>query len=325
MHPKKLNGWTQEISPFHKGEQEIQTRLGLRDKMENIGRRFIRTYLPDQHRQFYEQLPFLLVGSVDEGGRPWASAIAGRPGFITSPNDVTLAIKARPLAGDPLNNNLRENANIGLLGIELETRRRNRMNGKIKAVEEDGFAIAVAQSFGNCPQYIQKRQFHWLPERLAEISPAAQHLAQFTESMKALIAQADTFFIATSYADRSHDANQGVDVSHRGGRPGFVRIESDRAFTFPNFTGNNFYNTLGNILLDCRVGILFPNFDAGHLLSITGRAEIIWEGETLKAFQGAEQLVRITADKIVYLPDALPFRWDFQESSPSLKLTGNWH
>ena len=324
MQSENNTGWTQEASPFHKGEQAIQTRLGVRDRMENIGRRFIREFMLESHRKFYEQLPFVIVGNVDAEGYPWASLIAGESGFITTPDAVTLQIQARPLAGDPLNHSLRDHADIGLLGIDLATRRRNRMNGRIQAVSEDGFAVAVTQSFGNCPQYIQKRQLRWLPERLTANSQNPQVLTQLTKPMQQLIANADTLFIASRYAAKNNSANQGVDVSHRGGKPGFVRIENEHAFTFPNFTGNSFYNTLGNLLLDNRVGILFLDFEAGHLLSITGHAEIIWDSKALKAFEGAEQLVRITPDKIIYLPEALPFRWDFQEYSPSLAFTGDW-
>ncbi len=330
--------WPHVDSPFHEGEQAIQARMGVRDKMETIGRRFIRGHMPDQHRQFYEQLPFLILGSVDEsssldGGqhrRPWASIIVGESpspesaGVITSPDANTLVIRGRPLAGDPLANHLLEGTDVGLLGIDLATRRRNRVNGVITSADEQGFAIAVTQSFGNCPQYIQKRQIHWLPERLKNAEDTARHSSQFDESMNALIQNADTLFIATQYSTSHTQANHGVDVSHRGGKPGFVKIEGDRTIIFPDFSGNNFFNTLGNIMLDPRVGILFIDFEAGHLLSLTGRADILWDGDELNAFEGAERLIRITADEIVYAPEVLPFRWDFQEYSPSLDFTGNW-
>ncbi|NJL87742.1 MAG: flavin-nucleotide-binding protein [Leptolyngbyaceae cyanobacterium SM1_1_3] len=317
-----MKGQTQGASPFHRGEQEIQARLGIHDKMENIGRRFIREYLLDQHQEFYQQLPFVLVGSSDSRGRLWASILTGKPGFVSSPDSMTLDLKAQPLPGDRLSDNLQENADIGLLGIELETRRRNRVNGKIKAVSADGFTVSVSQSFGNCPQYIQKRQLHWLPE-YCSASLSAQRFTQLTPPLSALMTRADTLFIATGYTDAAA-AHHGIDVSHRGGKPGFVRIEDDHTFSFPDFAGNNFYNTLGNLLLNDRVGILFLDFQAGHLLSVTGGAEIIWAGEAVKAFPGAERLLRITIDQMIYLPAALPFRWDFQEYSPSLEFTGQW-
>ena len=56
----------ESTSPFHAGEQELQSRAGVREKLEQVGRRVIRDHIPDQHRAFYETLPFLLVGSVDD-------------------------------------------------------------------------------------------------------------------------------------------------------------------------------------------------------------------------------------------------------------------
>lgn len=331
--------WTADVSPFHVGEREIQARMGVRDKMENIGRRFIRQYMPDQHRQFYEQLPFLILGSLDNQDRPWASIIAGEPDFIQSPDEVTLVVNARPLPGDPLNDNLSKGSELGLLGIDLATRRRNRMNGRVSDVNRksegsaiaptspNSFTITVTQSFGNCPQFIQKRQLHWRPERLTATPPKPQRYKQFTPAMRELMTQADAFFIATSYTSHNEpdqNVNQGVDVSHRGGRPGFVRIDDERTFTFPDFAGNNFYSTIGNLSLNPKVGVLFIDFEQGHLLSITGQAEIIWDQEAVATYAGAERLVRITVDEMVYLPEVLPFRWEFEEYSPSLGFTGEW-
>ena len=112
------------------------------------------------------------------------------------------------------------------------------------------------------------------------------------------------------------DHNQGADMSHRGGKPGFVKIEGDRQFIFPNFAANNFYNTLGNIHLNNRVGVLFVDFETGNLISLTGTADIIWESEDLANFQGAEE--------IISLPKTLPYRWDFEEYSPANEFVGDW-
>ncbi|MEM9907915.1 MAG: flavin-nucleotide-binding protein, partial [Cyanobacteria bacterium P01_D01_bin.44] len=68
-------GWNRIESPFHQGEKDAQTRLGIREKVESIGRRFIRDYMPDQHREFYKSLPFLLIGTTDQQGWPWASIV----------------------------------------------------------------------------------------------------------------------------------------------------------------------------------------------------------------------------------------------------------
>ena len=71
-------------SPFHRGEQEIQARFGVRDKLEALGRRVIRDHVPDAHAEFFARLPLLLGGTIDEQEQPWASILVGRPGFVTS-------------------------------------------------------------------------------------------------------------------------------------------------------------------------------------------------------------------------------------------------
>ena len=82
-------------------------------------------------------------------------------------------------------------------------------------------------------------------------------------------------------------------------------------------------NTLGNILLNERAGLLFMDFDTGDVLYLTGRAEIIWSGEALQAFKGAERLIRFHAEEGVRVSQSLPFGWTFQESSPVNDMTGS--
>ena len=312
-------------SPFHRGEQEIQSRFGVREQIENVGQRFIRDYLPDDHRQFYPQLPMLPVGSVDESGRPWASVLVGRPGFMNSPDPHTLEIHSRPLFGDPLNENLTQGVQLGLLGIEYATRRRNRLNGEVSLIEEAYLKISVGQSFGNCPQYIQARKFEFLSavDHPGESRPV-RRLHQFDDRAREIISRADHFFIATHLSDKTGDMTQGVDVSHRGGKPGFVRIDDDKTLTFPDFSGNYHFNTLGNILLNPRAGLLFIDFEKGDLLYLTCSAEIIWDSEECRAFAGAESLVSFTLDQGILVEDTMPIRWDFLEYSPSLEQTGSW-
>lgn len=91
---------------FHAGEQAVQARVGVRARMAQLGPRVIRDYMPEQHREFFSQLPFLIAGSVDNSGQPWASIITAEPGFIESPDPQHLVIRARPPAFDPLQTHL---------------------------------------------------------------------------------------------------------------------------------------------------------------------------------------------------------------------------
>lgn len=305
--------------PFHRGEQQMQQRAGVAARFAKPGAVGIRNVMPDQHRDFFALLPLLFVGSRDDSGQPWASVLTGTPGFATSPDARTLRINAKPLPGDPLGDNLEVGRDLGLLGIQLETRRRNRMNGSVATLDTAGFTVSVAQSFGNCAQYIQARRPH-----LVDVSsPSLQsEAAQLSARARDLVIKADTLFIATAAADH------GVDVSHRGGKPGFVRLDEDGSgcvLTVPDFRGNAFFNTLGNIALDPRAGLLFVDFDSGDLLMLAALAEVIWDGAELASFQGAERLLRLRVTQGRLLKSALPLRWTAPDYAPQVAKTGHWN
>ena len=312
-------------SPFHRGEREIQSRFGVRDQLEEIGQRFIHASMPGEHRQFYAQLPFLLLGSVDRSGRPWASVLVGRPGFAHSPDPRTLEIDTPMIFGDPLADNLAPGAQLGILGIEYQSRRRNRMNGEITSVSGAGMTIGIKQAFGNCPKYIQARSFEFLPgiESIGQAQPR-HSLNSLGGRAREIIANSDNFYIATHYSEDSGKVSHGADVSHRGGKPGFVRLDDDLTLTFPDFIGNYHFNTLGNIAVNPLAGLLFIDFESGDLLYLTGHAKVIWDSEDRRAFVGAERLVRFTLDEGILIENAMPIRWDFHGYSPSLENTGSW-
>jgi predicted pyridoxine 5'-phosphate oxidase superfamily flavin-nucleotide-binding protein len=213
---------------------------------------------------------------------------------------------------------------VGLLGIELHTRRRNRLNGLVRRISPAAFDVLVQQSFGNCPQYIQLRDFAFVREPTAPAGIAPSELDGLDDRARAMIAGSDTFFVA-SYVD---DAARGreVDVSHRGGRPGFVRIGTDGVLTIPDFSGNRFFNTLGNLIANPKAGLMFVDFEIGDVLQLTGDAEVFLDSPEIAMIQGAERLWRITPRRILYRPDALPLRWRFQQDgwSPQALRTGTW-
>jgi ferredoxin-NADP reductase/predicted pyridoxine 5'-phosphate oxidase superfamily flavin-nucleotide-binding protein len=317
-----------EDNPFHAGEQAVHERLGIRERMVGLGQRVIRTAMPEQHQRFFEQLPFMLVGSVDAAGRPWASTLVGRPGFVQAPGAKRLDFHVRPIPGDPLAEGLAPGAQLGFLGIELHTRRRNRVNGHVIAADTQGFGVEVDQSVGNCPQYIQGREFQWVRDA-GDVRPRAiEALDTLDDDARALIGRSDTLFIATQAPPAAGDPDvktgRGADVSHRGGRAGFVKIEDERTFIVPDFTGNFFFMTLGNLQLNPRAGVLFIDFHSGDLLTLTGTVEVLWGGEDLKAFDGAERAWRFRLESGWRLRDALPLRWAFRDWSPNSLITGTW-
>ncbi|CAN5672552.1 pyridoxamine 5'-phosphate oxidase family protein [soil metagenome] len=304
---------------FHAGEQAVQKRAGSFERMAQIGHHVIRGAMPEQHRRFFAQLPFIVVGAADVFGQSWATLLAGQgAGFAHALDATHLRIDARPSAGDPLADLLEPGADVGLLGIELPTRRRNRLNGRVTVVDARGFTVEVAQSFGNCPQYIQPREL-MAPLAATSSDQAVEQLVRSTsidDAARRRIALADTFFIA-SHAPRQAPrgsvgdvASFGSDVSHRGGLPGFVQVSDDgHTLTWPDYSGNRFFNTLGNIAVEPRVGLVFPGFDDGSLLHVAGRAEVIWDAAEVARFEDAERLVRVQVDEVIKRPAALPWRW----------------
>jgi len=333
-------------TPFHPAELALQERFGRRKMLEAGARRGIRDHLIPQHREFFQQLPFILVGSIDASGQPWASIIAGMPGFATSADPQHLHVSVLPHPGDPLARNLQKGAPVALLGIELPTRRRNRLNGTVTAVDATGWTVGVVQSYGNCPQYIQSRNLRFIgPVAASNAAPASSGTAapgpgapmaesaarQHTSSHhlspqdQALIASADTFFIASANPRKEDGESYGADVSHRGGRPGFVRIDDDRTLTVPDFSGNFFFNTIGNLQVNPRAGLLFLDFSTGNVLMLRTRTNVIWDGDEVRAFEGAERLLRFEIDEAIQFNGVLPLR---SEGPPSyareLARTGTW-
>ena len=316
----RSNEEIQAGSPFHSGEIELQRKLGVAERMDMFGRRVIRDHMPEQHRDFFEQLPFLVAGTVDTSGDVWATLLAGEPGFAHSPDPRNLTIDLPYAPNDPAMHGQEQGGAIGILGIELHTRRRNRMNGAIASIGEGGFSITVEHSFGNCPQYIQTRNWH-MAERNLEVAPA-DVLAGLDNAARAVIASADTFFVA-SYIDLP-DGRRQVDASHRGGKPGFVRIDAQGKLTIPDFAGNLHFNTLGNFLRNPRAGLVFVDFDSGDMLQLTGDAEVILDSPDIAAFQGAERLWTFVPRKLVRRKAAFPLQFDFLDWSPNSLMTGDW-
>jgi predicted pyridoxine 5'-phosphate oxidase superfamily flavin-nucleotide-binding protein len=301
---------------WHDGERAAQARVGTAEHMAVIGPKVVRDFMPDQHRAFFEQLPFVVVGSLDTAARPWASILSGLPGFASSPHPRRLEIEANPLPGDPLGDALEVGNSLGFLGIELPTRRRNRMNGHVVARDMAGFAVHVRESFGNCPQYIQRRDYTAFTPQAG----AAEAFTGLPPEAADLIRRADTMFVAS--AAKRDDGKYSIDVSHRGGQPGFIGLDPAGAIVVPDFRGNGFFQTIGNLLAHPRAGLLIPDFATGDLLQVTGPAEVVWDGPEVEAYPGAERLWKVQVESGRWLRAGFPLRFGPAELSPRSLAVG---
>jgi predicted pyridoxine 5'-phosphate oxidase superfamily flavin-nucleotide-binding protein len=252
--------------------------------------------MPPAARSFLGEQRLAIVASTDATGRLWASALSGPRGFLEAVNPRTLRVRSRPAAGDPLEGNLEQDTSVGLLVIDLHGRRRMRVNGNGRWVAEDELEVSTEEVYSNCPRYIRPRE----PDlALTAVPAAATRSARLGARARALIATADTFFIATRHPERGNDA------SHRGGEPGFVRLtaapDGGDLLRVPDYAGNNMFNTLGNLLVEPRAGLLFPDFERGDALLLTGRAEPTWSD--------AGRELTFCVEETRELPGALGHRW----------------
>lgn len=279
------------MSVFHAGERRLQKRAGVAERMATVGDKVIFNELPLQHQQFYPLLPLVFIAASDHSGQLWASVLCGTPGFVQALDAKQLRIHALPNSTDPLHEQLRPHTPLGMLGLAFPTRRRNRANGYIAGVDSAGFTVTVEQCFGNCPKYIQTRH----PTLLAKPTDSALSITpSLNQQQQHCIAQADTFFIASAW-------RSAVDISHRGGNAGFVTVEDARTLYVPDFAGNNYFNTLGNLVQNPNAALLFIDFAHGDLLQLAVSAEVIW--------QGAQRGMRLHIHAVHCRPQALPIAW----------------
>ena len=252
-------------SPFHPGEREVQRRAGLAEEASSVGGIIARDVTPAIAR-FLARQRLAVAASLDAGGRVWASLLTGPPGFLAPAGPQRLRIAAAPIAGDPLGENLGAGGrrDLGVVVLDPRTRQRMRVNGTGR-LDDHGVEIDIRQVYGNCPKYIQLRE----SEGDVPPAPSAPRVATSLDArQRGWIAAADTLFIASFHPEG------GADASHRGGRPGFVRILAPDRLAFPDYPGNAMFNTLGNLVEYPRAGLLFVDFTSGDVLQLAGTARV---------------------------------------------------
>jgi predicted pyridoxine 5'-phosphate oxidase superfamily flavin-nucleotide-binding protein len=292
-------------SVWHEGELEVQRRAGVASEAAEL-QGMVRPGLAPQIAVFLAQRQFAVVASIDDKHRPWASVLVGAPGFLRALDPVTIEAAGGWSPTDPLLQNIQHNSDVGMLVIDFNNRRRIRINGTAK--QTDGILrIHTEQVFSNCPKYIQAR----IPAELTEASSSEFKTGSLlTADQQHRIQAADTLFISSAHPQH------GADASHRGGNPGFVHVESAQKLIIPDYSGNNLFNTFGNIQLNSKAGLLFVDFEGGRTLQLTGSAKINWEENARSNFPGAERLLEFEIDEVRDTENGARLRFDFRTYSP---------
>jgi hypothetical protein len=268
--------------PYHAGEIDVQRRAGVREDAERVGR-IVSPTLTGAAVRLMADHRLAVAATLDEDSRAWASLLTGPPGFLCPVDERLMLIERLPRPSDPLARNLEARSELGLLAIDLGTRRRMRFNGRALLDPERGIFLAVEQVYGNCPKYIQARRLDLDDAGLGAAPP--ERSSVMSDRHRALVAASDTLFIASFHPEG------GPDASHRGGAPGFVSLLDERTLVFPDYPGNNMFNTLGNLAAQPRAGLLFLDFQTSDTLQLTGRASLDWDPARVAAFRGAQDVV----------------------------------
>lgn len=300
-----------ENTAFHDGERRMQALAGetaIADR--NIA--VLSDSVIGGARPFIAKQSMAVLASTDARGAVWASVVFGKPGFLHTDDGHAIAIdvpyRDRDLA-DPLWENMAAQADVGMLFIELGSRRRYRVNGTVQRLDALGAGVAIREAYPNCPKYIQRRHLRQIGE--ARLPVQAAHGTVLRGAVAEIATRADTLFVASR-----HD-HAGADASHRGGQPGFVELVDDTTLRIPDYHGNSLFNTLGNFAADGRAGLCILDFTHGQVLQLTGTAAVLWNqddphGETGGTRRYWEFKVRhwILRD----LPHAL--EWEYLDASP---------
>lgn len=295
---------------FHEGELAVQHRAGAAAQGQNSGRMISEKIIPGAIK-FVRNQPFVVIGSIDDAENVWASIVVGQTGFMMAePQSLDIDVsRIHRLDSDPVWNNLGSNSQIGMLVIDLRSRARLRVNGQANFRPHEQLHIDVEQAYPNCPQYIQRRNYR---PRIARAEPADSTIGRsLSSSQEALLAEADTLFVAT------HHPSGGVDASHRGGNPGFIQQLTPTRLRVPDYAGNGMFNTLGNLSVNPRAGLVIPDFQLGSTLQLTGHAKILWDvADPRNETGGTGRYWEFEIESWVQLENSLPGSTEFLDYSP---------
>ncbi|RAK97756.1 putative oxidoreductase, FAD-binding [Aspergillus ibericus CBS 121593] len=320
--------------PFHHGEKKMHNLLRVPSQdnptVPSLG--FGAAYL-------LRTAPLLAIGSLDQEGRPWSTVWGGEAGFanpitqstieVNTPVDTSydpvVRILLHDFANDPTATSGNQKIWSGLI-VDLETRRRAKLHGKgisgsldpadqeeIPGLGHTGTAhltVHIDASLGNCPKYLNKK-------RIIPTLPAPKLISnspQLSSEGVSLLDRADCLFVSSSHGSIDMDTNI------RGGPPGFVRLVSNEpsgaVFAYPEYSGNRLYQTLGNLQANPLAGYVFPDFDNGAALYITGQTQILIGKDAARVLPRSNLAVLVTITAARYVEKSLSFRGIAGEPSP---------
>jgi predicted pyridoxine 5'-phosphate oxidase superfamily flavin-nucleotide-binding protein len=260
------NSWPATVG-FHSGELAVQRQAGVQAEASRLARMVAPGELRAGMAGFVADALFAAITARDRSRRLWTSPLLGSPGFLQASGPTVLQINSALPEPDPLWG-LSAGQPAAVIVMDFATRRRVRINGQLTSVTSRGLTLDVNQAFGNCPRYISERQ---IQDAGGDQVRGLRYQGNMLHSNDIdLVQAADTFFVGTTHP------TSGNDTSHRGGPAGFVRVTPDHLW-WPDFPGNNMFNSLGNLAVDAAAALLFVDFRTGDALQLSGTADVVWD------------------------------------------------
>lgn len=298
-------------NPFHEGEIAVQEYAGERELASRVGAG-ISPRIVDGALPFLERQRLLAVTSTGDDGLLWTSVWSGEPGFVTSTDGRRVSIRpslTSVSADDPVLRRLAAGRDVGMLAIEISSRRRLRINGTLVMIAPEEIRIEVRESVGNCPKYVQRRSPHTVS------TPAFRAQGEsgraLDEERRQLVEGVDTAFVGSFHPTR------GADASHRGGKPGFIRVVNATTLRVPDYPGNGMFMTLGNFESDPRASLVAVDFERGRVVSISGDAHLSFGVEhAQQPTGGTGRYWELNVREWVQFDLASSVRWELIDSSP---------
>lgn len=316
--------------PWNKGEEKMHRLLRVPPQDNPTS-----AMLTPQAAFMFQRAPLLAFGTLDAEEKPWTALWGGEPGFseplgggfvgtrtlVDGKHDPV--VQAVVGSGEKRDmSRTKDGKLVAGLAIDLMTRKRVKTAGHMIAgtikdvdVEVEGeenrkqtqlqLVTKIEQSLGNCPKYLNQYEIRpalVMPELVSQAS-------SLSEEGAALISKSDMFFLSTC-------AEDDMDVNYRGGPPGFVRIISPKTIAYPEYSGNRLYQSLGNLMLNPRIGITFPDYETGDVLYMTGTTEILAGTDASALLPGSNLAVQIRISECRYVKTGLPFRGTKKTPSP---------
>lgn len=294
-------------SPFHSGEHMLQLRAGIRRSIEALAAEEITRKLDADTVTRLPPRRTVIVALLDDSGYPTCTAVSGQRGLLASTECGDLAIRRRDLPETISRLATPLDAPVSLLVPMFAEREALRINGWIAHATDEQFVVEIDQAFTNSRKYLHIRGEHrnGTDTEPSSVEPNLRPRGSLSRQMSELLRNADTLFVSTRHSETGKSPRQSLDVSHRAGLPGFMVTPDANTVLWPEYGGNGFFNTMGNLMLDSRCGLVVMAGNGPQALHLRGKAEVLWHDDLLEEATGTRRGIRFTVEQASFVDDVL--------------------